>query len=357
MKARADASLAIAGVLAGYVAFCVLVAAYGESPAHMLAVLARGTWGTGYGVGQVLFKATPLLATGLAVHVGLRAGLFNVGAEGQVAVASLTVAAVGARLPERTPALLAVALMLALAMLAGAAWAAAPAVMRARLGVHEVIGTIMTNRIADACVALGLSLGLAQAGSVRTPDIASGARLARLDTVLPWLRGSAASFAFVLCLAVAALVMLGLARTRMGKEQELVGLNPEACRAEHIRVSARLEQALLLSGALAGLAASGTVLGYKGYFEQGLGAGAGFTGLAVALLARGRLAGLVFSALLFATLQQGGIVLNAYVPMDVMTVLEGVVIVAVALADARVRAWVREGLVRPLGRGRRAAAT
>lgn len=346
MKARADATAALAGVLAGYVAFCALVWAYGESPSAMLAVLARGTWGTGYGIGQVLFKATPLLATGLAVHVGLRAGLFNVGAEGQLAIASLVVAAAGARLPAWMPGVLAIPLLLALAMAAGAAWAATPALMRARLGVHEVIGTIMTNRIADACVTLGLSLGLAQSGSVRTPDVVSGARLARLDRLLPPLRGSAASFAFVLCFAVAALVMIGLPRTRAGKEQELVGMGPEACRAERVPVGRRLEQALLLSGALAGLAASGTVLGYKGYFEQGLGAGAGFTGLAVALLARGRLSGLVLSALLFATLQQGGIVLNAYVPMEVMTVLQGVVIVAVALADARVRRWVSEGIAR-----------
>lgn len=351
---RGDLTAAIAGVLAGWVAFCVLVWAYGESPSAMLWVLARGTWGTGYGVGQVLFKATPLLATGLAVHVGLRAGLFNVGAEGQLAVASLAVAALGARLPAHTPGVLALPLLLAVAMAAGAAWAAVPAVMRARLGVHEVIGTIMTNRIADACVTLGLSLGLAQAGAVRTPDVVAGARLARLDRVLPPLRGSAASFAIVVCLIAAGLVVWVLPRTRAGKEQELVGLSAEACRAERVPVRARLAQALLLSGALAGLAASGTVLGYKGYFEPGLGAGAGFTGLAVALLARGRLFGLVFAALLFATLQQGGIVLNAYVPMEVMTVLQGVVILAVALADARVRAWVRAGLARPIAREARA---
>jgi simple sugar transport system permease protein len=215
----------------------------------------------------------------------------------------------------------------------------------------------MTNRIADTCVTLGLSLGLAQAGSVRTPDVIPGARLARLERLVPALRGSAASFAVLVCLGVAVFVMFGLPRTRVGKEQELVGLAPDACRAERIPVGTRLEQALMLSGALAGLAASGTVLGYKGYFEQGLGAGAGFTGLAVALLARGRLSGLVFAALLFATLQQGGIVLNAYVPMEVMTVLQGVVIVTVALADARVRAWVRDGLARPLGPGKEAAST
>jgi simple sugar transport system permease protein len=87
-----------------------------------------------------------------------------------------------------------------------------------------------------------------------------------------------------------------------------------------------------------GLASTATVLGYKGYFESGLGAGAGFGGIAVAMLGRGSAVGLVLAALLFGTLEQGGLAINAYVPMEAMQVLEGVIIVAVALADARIRA-------------------
>ena len=110
--------------------------------------------------------------------------------------------------------------------------------------------------------------------------------------------------------------------------------------AERIPVGRRLVQATLLSGAIAALASSATVLGYKGHFEAGLGAGAGFGGIAVAMLGRGSALGLVASALLFGTLEQGGLAINAYVPMESMQVLEGVIIVAVALADAQVRASV-----------------
>jgi simple sugar transport system permease protein len=102
-------------------------------------------------------------------------------------------------------------------------------------------------------------------------------------------------------------------------------------------VRRRLEQALLVSGALAGAASLATVNGYKGYFEEGLGAGAGFGGLAVALLGRGSAAGLIFAALLFGTLQQGGLSLNAHVPKELMDVLQGVVICAVALSDVQIR--------------------
>jgi simple sugar transport system permease protein len=323
-------------VLAAYVTFCVLVWLYGEAPRAMLVILARGTWGTSYGAGQVLFKATPLLATGLAVHVALRAGLFNIGAEGQLAVASLAVGAIGARLGG-LPGVLAVPLLLIVAMAAGALWAAPPAILRARFGAHEVIGTIMMNRIADAAVGFGLSLGLAEPGSVRTRALAPGAHLPRLDRWISAFEGSAVSAAIIVVLAIAIATMTLLPRTLAGKEQELVGQNARACRAEHIPVERRIFEALIVSGAIAGLASAGTVLGYKGYFELGLGSGAGFGGLAVALLARGRLTGLVFAALLFATLQQGGLALNAYVPMEMMTVIQGVVIAALALTDARVR--------------------
>ncbi len=110
--------------------------------------------------------------------------------------------------------------------------------------------------------------------------------------------------------------------------------------AEKVPVARRLAQALVASGAIAGAASLGTVLGYKGYFEEGLGAGAGFGGVAVALLGGGRAGGLVFAALLFGTLQQGGLALNAHVPKEVMDVLQGIVICAVALADVRLRAAV-----------------
>jgi simple sugar transport system permease protein len=327
----------LTGIAAAWIAFTLLVWAYGESPREISAQLFQGTWGTAYGAGQVLFKATPLLATGLAVHVALRAGLFNIGAEGQLAVASLAAGVCGARLPAALPAIVGVPIVLGVAMLAGAIWALPPAVLRVRYGAHEVIGTIMMNRISDAAIGLALSLGLAMPASVRTAELAAGARLPRLDRLISAFRGSAASVALLVVAAVCVVVMVFLPRTRAGKEQELVAWNAEACRAEHVPVARRLAEALVFSGGLAGLASAGTVLGYKGYYELGLGAGAGFGGLAVALLARGRIAGLFFAALLFATLQQGGLALNAHVPMEMMTVIQGVVIVAVALADARVR--------------------
>ncbi len=218
--------------------------------------------------------------------------------------------------------------------------AAVPALLKGRFGTHEVISTIMMNRIADGLVGLGIASGLALSGTVRTADVVPGARLPRLDAVIPAFRGSAASFAAVLAVVTTAVVMLGHQRTRFGRELGLIGRGERAMLAEKVPVARRLAQALIASGAIAGAASLGTVLGYKGYFEEGLGAGAGFGGVAVALLGGGRAGGLVFAALLFGTLQQGGLALNAHVPKEVMDVLQGIVICAVALADVRLRSAV-----------------
>ncbi len=329
-----------AGLFAAWIAFDLLVWGYGESPRELARLLFIGTWGTSYGIGQVLFKATPILFSGLAVHLALRAGLFNIGAEGQITIASIVVAVAAAHFPATLSPVIAIPLALAIAMLAGAAWALLPGILRARLGVHEVITTIMMNRIADGCVGLLFAIGFAEPGTVRTPQIAAGAKIARLENIFSAFNGSAVSVAIVIAMACAFLLARWERASRIGIELGLIGQNAQACEAEKIPVKRRIAQAMAISGAVAALAASGTVLGFKGYFEQGIGAGAGFTGIAVALLGRGSAVSLILAALLFGTLAQGGLALNAHVPKEVMDLLQAVVIVAVALADARVRSAI-----------------
>ena len=305
----------------------------------MLAQLVAGTWAVPYGAGQVLYKATLLSLTGAAVDLALGAGCFNIGAEGQLAVGGLALAVAGAALPAGTPRWIGLPAVLLVAPAAGAIWALAPAILRARFGAHEVISTIMMNRIADALCGFALARGLAVSGTARTADVVPAARVPRLDAVgLTSFHGSAVSLAMPIALAVVALASFWRARTRVGRETMLVGMGPAACAAEGIPVARRLAGALVLSGAIAGLASVAPVLGYKGYYEAGLGAGAGFGGIAVALLGRGSPVGLALAALLVGTLEQGGLVVNARVPMELTTILQGVVIVAVALTDVRVRA-------------------
>jgi simple sugar transport system permease protein len=346
-RARA-AALPVLATLAGMIVVLnVLSFTFGVAPLATLRLAAAGSWGTPYGVGQVLFKATPLILTGLSFEVAMRAGLFNIGAEGQLALAALAAGVVGARLPPATPWPLALVIEIVVAASTGALVALAPALMRARLGVHEIISTIMLNRIVDGVMPFAL-VTLLGAASLRTADIPKGAQLPKLDRFVSALDGSAASLAFPLAVAIAFGAFAWLERSRIGREIGWIGKNAEACRAEGIPVARRLVQAMLLSGALAGLVMTATVLGYKGYEELGLGAGAGFTGIAVALLGRGRPLGIVLAAILFGTLEQAGLAINAVVPKEAMSVLEACVILMMAAAN---QAAIREAL-----RSRRAPA-
>ncbi len=342
----------LVGLCAAWLAFNLVALAYGESPAHLLVILYRGTWGTWYGVGQVIYKATPLILAGLAVSFAMRAGLFNVGVEGQAALSGLGAAATASWLlsaaqngshklhfiaqfaPARWVFILATALTI------GCAWAAIPGLLKVRYGAHEVVSTIVMNRIADALMGFALASGLALRGTVRTADV--GVHLPRFDALgLSVFRGSAANVALFIALVTVGVVAVVQRRTVVGRELPLVASGPRACVAAGVPIKRRLVQAMLVSGAIASLIPLGAVFGFKGYYELGLGAGAGFTGIAVAILGAGHPLGLVAAAVVLATLEQGGLALNGRVPMEVMDVLKAVVIIVVA--------WASGALKRTLG--------
>lgn len=319
-------AFAFAGAL---LVFNLLAFLFGESPSRMLGQALLGTWGTAYGIGQVMFKATPLLLTGLAFHVALRTGLFNIGTEGQLAMASL--AGTWLATVVDLPGIVLLPLVLLFAAVVGALYSAIAGAMRAKLDVHEIISGIMLNRCADVLLPWVLAMGLGVSG-VRTADVATGARMASLDAWLGGLAGSAVSVAFPLALVLTFVVYRWLERSQTGREMEWVGLNPQACAAQGIPVARRRIEAMVLSGALAGLVIAPMVLGYKGYFELGLGAGAGFSGIAVAMVGRSGPVQLVLAALVFGTLAQAGLAINARVPKEAMGVLEAVVIILVSAA-------------------------
>ena len=320
-----------AAVALSLVAGGVLIAAVGQSPIEVYGLLVRQALGTGYGVGQTLFKATPLVFAGLAVALAFRAGLFNVGVEGQMYLGGFAAALVGAHVSLPGPLLL-LAAMLA-AALAGAAWGAIPGALKARFGAHEVINTIMLNFIAFALVAWwGRTLFVP--ATVRTQAVAASAWIPRLDTVFPWLKGSPANFTLVLGLGLAAALGVFLFRTRPGFEWRVLGLNPGAAEYAGVRTGRAQVQAFALSGALAGLGGTSFVLGYKHWFELDFTAGAGFMGIAVALIGRNHPLGVVAAALFFGMLAYGGLVVNQRVPSDLVNVLRALVILFAIAAYA-----------------------
>jgi len=327
-----------AALLVALLAFHLLVLLYGESPARVLRVMLEGTWGNPYGLGQVLFKATPLIFTGLAVAIPFRAGLFNIGAEGQVVIGALVGALIGTWLPEGTWWILAIPLVAAGAALAGGAWGAVPGALKARFGAHEVITTIMLNFVALALVNYLVASHFAVSETLHTEPIVEGARLSRLGAWIPSLHGSAASSALLWALVGAALAGWLLFRTPLGYEIRAVGSSKGAAEYGGISVLRVSTVAMAIGGACAGLVGVNFVQGYKYYFEDGFSGGVGFMGIAVALLGRNHPVGVVLAALLFGTLSQGGLVINALVPKEIVEILQAVIILAVVVASREVRA-------------------
>jgi simple sugar transport system permease protein len=327
----------LVAILAAMVVGDLLILSFGQSPGHVYGLLLEGTWGNAYGFGQVLYKTTTLTFTGLAVALALRAGLFNIGAEGQLAAGGFVAAVIGLVLPAGTPGLLAVPLCILAAAMGGGVVGAVPGALKARFGAHEVIVTIMLNFIALALLNWLVAAHLHVPETLHTPDINAG-RVPRLGGVFT---GSAANWILLLALATAAAVWFYLFRTRRGYELRAVGLQPDAAEYAGVRVGGVWMRAMAVSGALAGLGGVNFVLGYKHYYEDGFAGGAGFLGIAVALVGRNDPVGVVLAALFFATLSQGGLAINAVVPKQMVEVLQGVVILAVAIAVPEVRRLLR----------------
>jgi ABC-type uncharacterized transport system permease subunit len=322
-------------LLAALVVGDLLILSFGQSPGAVYALLLEGTWLNAYGLGQVLYKATTLTFTGLAVAIGIRAGLFNIGAEGQLAAGGFTAAALGLVLTNAVPAMVAVPLCVLAAAAGGGLVGWIPGALKARFGAHEVIVTIMLNFIVLALLNWIVAARLNVPETLHTPQIS--ASLPRFASFLPAFHGSAANTTLLLALVSAVACGWLLFRTKAGYELRAVGHQPDAAEYAGVRVGSVWMQTFTLSGALAGLGGINFVLGYKQYYEEGFAGGAGFLGIAVALIGRNHPAGVVLASLFFATLSQGGLAIHALVPKQMVEVLQGAVILVMAAATPEVR--------------------
>lgn len=330
----------IVALLVALICGDLLIMSYGQSPGTVYGLLLEGTWGNAYGFGQVIYKATTLIFTGLAVSIGIRAGLFNVGAESQLAAGGFLAGLLGLSLSSSMPGIFAILLCIIAAMVGGAIVGAIPGWLKVRYGAHEVIVTIMLNFVVLALLNYIVAAKLHVPETLHTPEIANGP-IPRLDTFIPAFHGSAANLTIVVALIAAFLTWVFLFKSRRGFEMRAVGLQPEAAEYGGVSVGGAWMRAMVLSGAIAGLGGINYVLGYKHYYEEGFAGGSGFLGIAVALVGRNHPVGVVLAAFFFATLSQGGLAIHAFVPKQMVEVLQGVVILAVAMSVPEVRAALR----------------
>ena len=311
-------------------------AGYPAVPA--LAALWRGAFGSPDAILSALLpRAVPLILIGLGIGIAFRGGAFNIGAEGQFYAGAIVATWVGLAL-SAWPRAAAVPTVLAAATLAGMAWAAVPALLRVRFGVLEVITTLLLNFVAESLVSWMVAGPLQEARHVypQSDPLPLAARL-------PQLPGTRLHLGLGLALLLAVGLWVMGRWTLTGLRLRAVGLNPQAAETiGGVRPFRTLAAALLASGACAGLAGGSEVSGTTYALFQNLSPGYGFTGIAVALLARLHPLGIVLTGLLFAALEAGAGAMqrDAGVPAVAVYVVEAVVILTVVLSDAAAR---REG--------------
>jgi ABC-type uncharacterized transport system permease subunit len=317
-----------------------------------VAQVASAMWNYGLfnrnSVAFIFGRATPFIFAGLAVAIAFKAGLFNIGVEGQYAVGALCAGYVGYQVSA--PTFIHLPMTILAGMAGGMLWAAVPALLKVYRGAHEVISTIMMNFVANAVLLYLLSGALKernQGGSIaqqQTPPIKPSAQV---GSMVPFFnsigfnfRGSApVTWFFVLAIVAAVLYALTVRRTRFGFELRVLGTNPRAAEPSGIRTNAMFMKAMLLSGAVAGLVGLQEVLALEGLMKIDYVRGFGFAGIAIALLGRNSGLGIVAAALLFAFLDRSatGIELRTDVPSEVIIILQGILILSIVVAFELVR--------------------
>ena len=325
-----------------------LVIAYiGESPVEAMTVMIRGAVGSAYGWGYTLYYTTNFIFTGLAVAVAFHARLFNIGGEGQAALGGLGVTLVCLSVPWPHWTLALPAAVIGGALF-GAAWAAIPAWLQAKRGSHIVITTIMFNFISSALLVYLLVNVLKVPGSMapETARFPEGARLPSAYDFGAWMgftRSAPLNVAFFVALACCVGVWFLIWRTRLGYEIRAFGQSEPAAVYAGIAPVRIIMTAMLISGGLAGLMAVNAVQGEAERLVIDSVQGAGFVGIAVALMGRSHPLGVLLAALLFGALYQGGAELEFEIPAisrEMIVVIQALVILFTGALDNMVRAPV-----------------
>lgn len=322
-------------VLALAAGFLVLVAGLevaGFDALPALGAMWRGAFGSWYAISSAtLVRAVPLILIGLGIAFAFEAGAFNIGAEGQFCAGAIAATWIGLHATEWPP-WLAIPLPLVAALIAGSLWIAFPIWLRHRFGVLEVISTLLLNFVAEALVSLMVQGPLQESRGIypQSDPVALSARI-------PFLPATRLHAGILIVLLLATILALVRSRTIVGFHFRVVGASPRAAVVSgRLKVGRWIGYALLISGAFAGVAGGMEVSGVTYALFQNLSPGYGFTGIAVALLARLNPIGVVGTGILFAALETGAAAMQreAGVPSVAVYVVEAVIIIVILVGDA-----------------------
>ncbi|MBE7535979.1 MAG: ABC transporter permease [Anaerolineales bacterium] len=318
----------------------IIILSVGGNPFLAYYGLIQGSLGSAKALSETAVWATPYIFAGLAVALAFKGGLFNIGAEGQLAVGATTAALFGYALPEwlgfNLPAIIHLPIVIIAGAIAGTIWAAIVGYLKAYTGGHEVINTIMMNYIALNTISFLLNGPMKDPSPTnvisRTPLVAESARLA------PIFSGLRVHWGFILALVVAFAVWWLLSKTTLGFEIKTVGLNPDAAKYAGVNVKRIIILTMALSGMLASLAGTVEVTGLNYRHELGFSLGYGFDAIAIALLGKSHPLGVVLASILFAAMRNGATRMQflTQMPVDLISMLQALILLFVA-ADAIIR--------------------
>ena len=339
----------------------VVVALVGQSPLEVMSALIKGSVGSLRGLSYTLYYATTFVCTGLAVAVAFHAGLFNIGGEGQAMMGGLGAGLVALWLAPMLPRGIMLPMMFVASAVFGAVWALVPAYLQAYRGSHIVITTIMFNFLASALVVYLLVNVLRPAGEM-APESAAFAESARMPRMHDMLKAvgidwpsSPLNLSLVLAIVCLFGVTILLWRTRVGYQIRASGASPGGAEYAGISPKRQILMAMGVSGAMAGLVAMNEVAGVHHKLLNDFVAGAGFTGIAVALMGRNHPFGIALSSILFGMIFQGGAEVAFEVKgfsKDMVVMLQGFIVLfsgalAYAIAPMVTKLYLRLRLGKP----------
>ncbi|MFL2785521.1 MAG: ABC transporter permease [Paracoccaceae bacterium] len=303
-----------------------------ENIAKSFVALAYGSVGSLAAVSETLTSTIPLVLSGLGIGLAFRAGLFNIGAEGQIVIGGLA-AVIASFAITGLPFYVHMPLVLTIGMLAGALYAGLAGFLRAATGAHEVISTIMLNLIAFRMLDYVLRQPFIQKEGRSDPISKAVLETAELPRLLAFIDPNLRVHAgLVIMLVSVALIYWLLFRSKLGFAFRVSGENPDAAKYAGIRAGLTIVLAMALAGGLAGLAGATQVTGVLGRASPGFSAGIGFDAIAVALLGRSHPVGILLAGLLFGALEAGGrqMQVDAGVSIDLIGIVQALIIVFVA---------------------------
>lgn len=335
---------ALIGLLVGFCLALSLTLVAGENPLHIAWIIFQSAFGSTYDLGMTLSYVAPLIFCGLSVAVAFHAGLFNIGAEGQLVFSSILVTYFGVRGPQ-LPFPLGPLILVILAFAFGAVWGLIPGWLKARRGSHEVITTIMLNFIA-AAFASWMVVDVIPRPDSQNPESAfvqPAYSLKSIDFVNQLFPQTPANLSLVLALLASLLVWILLQKTVWGYQLKALGSNPEASTRAGISQKKFQILAMSLAGALAGGVALSEIIAGPGHFRLGFSPDFGFMGIAVALLARNHPLGIIFSAFLLGALHKGSTDLDLetqVITKDFSKILQALIVISVVVPVVwRLKKW------------------